>query len=300
MLKAERLLCCAAKLGNSKEDYEDAFTSLDSFKSNDDGLRIAISDGATESSFSKEWANILVNSFSNKTFDLENDSFLLGLVNQWKEKIKDIDLTWFASQKVNAGAYATFLGIDLDLRAATWSAVSVGDSCLFVVREGQLLKSFPLTNESEFGNNPDLISSLENGNLNLETKIKKMSGTLRAGDLIILATDALSAWFLRTVHDSKQPWLFFDQLVDTDKKKKEKSKLFDNWLSIKKQWTKKEGSMADNFDNFVGVVFKAQPNKIEIERWSFLNWIFQNWLNELREMKGIKNDDTTIFLLKIT
>jgi len=50
------------KLGNKLEEFEDAFD----YKLTPDNLLLAMSDGATEASFSREWAQILTHGFINE------------------------------------------------------------------------------------------------------------------------------------------------------------------------------------------------------------------------------------------
>jgi hypothetical protein len=261
---------------------------------------VAVADGATESSFSKEWSNLLANKYTEEQFDLRDKNYRKTIIGEWESIIDNNKLAWFGAEKLSKGAFSTFLGLSLDLENNKWTAESIGDSCLFIIREGKLLQSFPAVNSSEFNSNPYLLSSKEENNESLEKNIKNSSGTLLAGDLLILATDALACWFLKEVEDSKQPWIFFVQLLDDGQKVEEKKLLFKNWSSLKDIWVKNNNiTDAQAFDLFIKEIFDKSDKKDEIERWSFRNWLFSNWLDKIRNMGYIKNDDTTLYILKI-
>jgi hypothetical protein len=49
-----------AKAGNLSEEYEDAYWPLDVVEGTGELFRFAVADGATESSYSKIWARLLV------------------------------------------------------------------------------------------------------------------------------------------------------------------------------------------------------------------------------------------------
>jgi len=300
MLKVSKLLCCAPKKNSSKGDYEDAFTAPKSINISEKIVKVAVADGATESSFSREWSNLLVNKYTGDQFNLRDENYRKTIIGEWEERIGKNKLTWFGAEKLSKGAFSTFLGLSLDLENDKWKAESIGDSCFFIIREGKLLQSFPVVNSSEFNSNPYLLSSKEENNKFLDKNIKNSSGTLLAGDLLILATDALAFWFLKEVEDSKQPWIFFLQLIDDRQKLEEKKILFKNWSLLKDIWVKSNNIIdTQAFDLFIREVFDKSDKNNEIEQWSFKNWLFSNWLDKIRNMRYIKNDDTTLYMLKI-
>ena len=214
--------------------------------------------------------------------------------------ISNSKLTWFGAEKLSKGAYSTFLGLTLDLENSKWTAESIGDSCLFIIRDGKLLQSFPLEKSFEFNSSPYLLSSKEENNEFIENNIKNSNGTLLVGDLLILATDALSHWFLKEIENTKQPWLFFTQLMEDEQKTEEKKLLFKNWSLIKDIWVKSNNiTDPQAYDLFTEGIFNKDDKKSEIEAWSFKNWLFSNWLDKNRNMGYIKNDDTTLYVLRI-
>src|SRR5581483_6124726 len=126
----------------------------------------AVADGASESSFAALWAQLLVEGFTHpaKREDPESD-WLAPLSERWAAAVDGRPLPWYAEAKREQGAFATLLGL-VFRRPATalggggrWRALAVGDSCLFQVRQDQLVKSFPVNCSQEFGNRPALLCS---------------------------------------------------------------------------------------------------------------------------------------------
>ncbi|MBF0465251.1 MAG: hypothetical protein HQK94_09240 [Nitrospirae bacterium] len=250
------------KDGNDEKDYEDASGF------NLDTLLFSISDGATESIFSKELANMLVESFVSTEVVSEDGikGMLAGAIEkvktQWGLMVAGKSLPWYAQEKVEEGAHAAFLGFrivpisvnnkkgirryltSLPSRyvnvALKWEVAGVGDSCLFIVRGNRLIKSFPIETAAKFDNTPCLISSIgtmDNRDIFID------SGYLAAGDTIYMLSDAIAEWFLNYYEAGQMPWKMLESIVD--------------------------------------------------------NAGFQTFVDTLRESKKLKNDDTTLVTLCI-
>src|SRR5262249_16216027 len=103
---------CCEKLGNKEIENEDAYlVPTQSEIETQTVIKLAVSDGATESSFSKEWADFLVSYFKDHSFENENLSIVLDLARKsWSDKIQNIELPWYAQEKLRYGAHASLLG----------------------------------------------------------------------------------------------------------------------------------------------------------------------------------------------
>src|SRR5262249_49529844 len=105
------------------------------------------------------------------------------------------------------GALATFCGLVVKpARTETgggWWAMAVGDSCLFQVRGGNLITSFPLTRSAEFNNQPAVLGS--RGTYPRQAW-KRTRGRWQPADRFFLMTDALAEWFLRQSEMEQRPW----------------------------------------------------------------------------------------------
>lgn len=214
------------KNGCTESDCEDAHSSQKTAQRVD----LSIADGATESCFAREWAEMLV-----KGFLATRQPFLTGspgpieatiarLGEEWRRAsaaaYASQPAPWYISQKAAEGAFAALLGLSIfdfngvsraryapgsaDLSAGKWYAAAIGDACLFHLRDGNLLKSFPIRASEEFDNRPFLLSSLPSRNIDVMHRLKRQSGEWRAGDVFLLMTDALACWFLKCLEQHGQ------------------------------------------------------------------------------------------------
>ncbi len=222
------------KRGNTVGEYEDAFYPKDFPAGHADekaNLRFAVSDGASESMLSGQWAEVLVKSFCRSEVPLTRASAraIIGRASMayeaWlREYIRSRErsgrpIQWYEEPGLQAGAFATLLGFSLDLdpslspeEACKWEAVSLGDSCLFHVREDRLIASFAMKRSADFGQRPVLISSNPANNRLALGRLKITSGTCLPGDVFYLMTDALAAWFLKEHERGDAPWVILDAL----------------------------------------------------------------------------------------
>lgn len=181
----------SSKLGNDDNDNEDAlFFDLTKNK-------FAIADGATTGMYSKKWANMLVKSFVNSEKELFEDPSIFDEIvtiaqTEWQNTIPWNTLKWPYDVKAKEGSFSTLLGLNLKPDAGyQWNAISVGDSCLFKIKNGQITDFFPLQNSSEFNYSPHLICSISDS---YKSHIKTMSGILGKGESLLMATDSVSKW----------------------------------------------------------------------------------------------------------
>ena len=203
---------CCPKSGNSVEEYEDAWALRQT--RTPVGIRVAVADGATESSFAKLWAVLLAESWVRSA--LTGPEFFAGLEparRLWRQRLAGRPLPWFASEKAKQGAFAAFLGVEIDARKHRWTALAVGDCCLLQVdnvgKAMRVVVSFPLQESSQFTMSPYLIGSRSEGE-SLSDRIHTSQGSLRDGDMLLLATDAMAAWLLKR-HEAGRPlwnWLY--------------------------------------------------------------------------------------------
>jgi len=174
-------------------------------------LRLAASDGATTSSFSREWAAQLAEWFCLLDHHPNDDEFLealqaLGQV--WRADIARRELPWHAEEKVRQGAFATFLGVSIDKQS--WRALALGDTCLFHVRAGTLLTSFPYVSAKEFAARPVLACSVSSPAADLKEHLRESTSAIETGDVLIIATDGLAQWLLSKLGAEQPAWDLFE------------------------------------------------------------------------------------------
>lgn len=220
------------KLGNEEVEYEDAYASLENKCSDNQTIRVAVADGATESSFSAEWAGMLSKCYvENEFYDIKELRLQVeSLSKDWQSNIDVRQLTWFAEEKARMGAFSTLLGLEIYLDAtdiAGWHSIAVGDSCLFQIRNNLLEYAFPIQHSSDFSNSPILISSKPEKNRQHWDKALRRYGNWQAGDFFFLTTDALAAWFIHEYELGNLPWEILIKLIDDN----ECDKSFKLWVN---------------------------------------------------------------------
>ena len=208
------------KAGNEEAENEDAFWPEVNGESRALPWRGAVADGATETTFSRLWARMLVRAFGRRRLDDATLAAELPPVQQrWLRLVTRRPLPWYAEQKIEAGAHAAFLGLEIfgmpescPAGAGTWRAWALGDACVVQVTAGgwELAAAFPLVCSDEFGSRPHLLSSRTPHNEQTLTRVTRHEGTWRVGDVFYLLTDALAAWFLRETEQKRHPCKILD------------------------------------------------------------------------------------------
>jgi len=162
----------------------------------------AVADGAANSYRSRDWAQSLAANFVH-TFDVSADAsfpngvarWMSGCVNDWGRQAPPT--TWWEQDAANRiGSAATFLGLHVARSgpAISWSAVSIGDCCLFHWRRSAGgFATFPIQDPHEFTTAPALLSTrsdLSAGAIRQDLRICR--GSAEPGDWFLLATDAFA------------------------------------------------------------------------------------------------------------
>ncbi|HTD76146.1 MAG TPA: hypothetical protein VK898_00820, partial [Chloroflexota bacterium] len=117
-------------------------------------------------------------------------------------------LPWYAEEKLRQGAYAALLGVTFSARPGNslrWSALAVGDCCLFQVRNETLVACFPIEAAAAFNSRPYLIGSVRLQS-DMQVTAARRFGSAEPGDRFLLASDAIAAWFLTRAEEGGRPW----------------------------------------------------------------------------------------------
>lgn len=213
------------KAGNAEREYEDAFwpsRPLNRQKSR--SLRFAIADGATETSFSRIWAKQLVQAFCSGSGGACADVIarLPDLQRRWLLGVSRRPLPWYAEAKIEAGAFAALLGLQLSAdevagnNGGAWEAVAVGDCCLAHMRGDTVVEFFPITQSQSFNSRPILLSSNPAYNSSAAQHLSAIRGRWLSEDGFYLMTDALATWFLSQVEVGRKPWVILRDLGTND------------------------------------------------------------------------------------
>lgn len=203
------------KAGNRPVEYEDAALPRKASKrSINDKPRFAVADGATETAFSGLWARQLVSAFVRKRLGLPADANeLLQVRRKWAATVRKRPLPWYLEEAITRGAYAAFVGIELELLTGVepvegvWTAVASGDCCLVQIRGSKVLATFPFTASEEFDSRPHgLISSLPMDDEDLLGADQVRQGSWNMDDTFFLMTDAIALWFWHEWESGRAPW----------------------------------------------------------------------------------------------
>jgi hypothetical protein len=217
------------KAGNLPSVCEDAFFPykfpFEIISHNQKYQRYAIADGASTAYLSGLWATVLVDGFGSYENDITNTNFLnliqtLILDENWNPRLADYikkredegkPLSWYDEMALQNGAASTLLEISFSLEEDkirdNFSALAIGDSCLFQIRNDELVTKFPLNNSADFDNSPLLISSDPKRNVHIQEKIAYLENqSVITGDQFFLMTDALASWFFQEHEKGDSPW----------------------------------------------------------------------------------------------
>ena len=170
-----------------------------------------MSDGATETSFSGVWAKQIARAMFNGQFEGEQlQQTLAGLRERWHKIVSRKPMPWYAEEKVRMGAYAALVGLVLNDSSSRredgkWTAIAIGDSCVFHIRGKQTRRLFPMERSESFSNSPELLGSGNLSSATAEPGLLTLQGTWLKGDAFYLMTDAIACWFLKQVESGRTP-----------------------------------------------------------------------------------------------
>jgi hypothetical protein len=166
----------------------------------------AISDGVTNSVHSGALARLLVAKWAEQpadSVDALGGAWLKKVQADWSQETAKLpgNNAWF---NVGQRGDATFLGARLVERAAgtKLEVKGIGDSMVFVVRKGQLSKSFPFERSDQFTNVVKTIPSKGN----LEAPLSEVAWDMEEGDEVFMTTDALGKWTFTELEAGRDPF----------------------------------------------------------------------------------------------
>ena len=230
-----------AKKGELPKSCQDAYCF------NENKTRFAVADGATREFFSAKIAYELVDRFCLDSDESNKNIFLNKKYEEW---LKPIQKKWLSyvenivhnkKKKVNyavknrfnrreAGA-STFVGLEIDKELFT--TMIIGDSCLFHIRDNKILKCYLIDDPDEFDNSPEFFFSRDASTMipvRTFTEPEVVDGKYEIGDYFLLASDAISKFFLTQQREGKWEDLWknllkndrnwYDTLIETERANK--------------------------------------------------------------------------------
>jgi hypothetical protein len=182
--------------------------SQDAFATNAARGFFAIADGVSQSEFPGELAQALVRHFV--TAPPSNarqfrDEWLPGPQADRAQRVEPLiraaSTDWF-----NAGSswvgYSTLIGVQLRDGNRRLQAIGMGDSELLIVRNGELLRSWPWEESWDFREQVRAIPSSDKPGF----KVREAEWEVQPGDEVFMVTDALGKWALRELEGGRDPF----------------------------------------------------------------------------------------------
>jgi len=246
-----RLAYCTHSLpkgGNRQDEYEDAYSPRGRVPRTREGVvslsktkRFAIADGASESLLAGVWADRLVRAYVAKPFGSGDEPLTTfrRATRHWpklldsyrsRRELAQHPVQWYEEPGLDRGAFATFLGLQLDDDGLgrRWETVALGDSCVLHVPWYGSLESFPMVPGDVFDVTPQLVCSRDDPAVPAGFATRA-SGTFAYEDQFILMTDAVAAWCLAAIHEHSDDWrrlLDFDAYATVE---------FEQWIEAMRQ-----------------------------------------------------------------
>jgi hypothetical protein len=202
----------AQKAGGSEAEYEDAaWPDREYERSGQKRFRCAVADGATETSYSRSWAHLLVSAFANDRLAGPEREELNALRLRWRRRVQRhlrAPHPWYVEQKAESGAFAALVTLDLQEDApghGHWASYALGDSCLVQLRGDEILEAFPLSEVAAFNDRPRLIGSTPADPVEVKD-FHRTEGEWLPEDTFYLMSDAISCWFFKQIEAGGRPW----------------------------------------------------------------------------------------------
>lgn len=181
--------------------------------------RFAIADGATEAFDARSWARLLAHSWVQiNEAALEPEEFRAWVLEQGQslhDSWSGLRLSWYAEEKARSGSFAAFVGVQLDFESGTniWRAIALGDACLIHRRNSVVLAMLPVSHYEGFSAAPLLVPSRAHMQEMVSQQIVVGRGTIEAGDVLLLLSDAVAAWYLMLLEKDEQLRSHFESLL---------------------------------------------------------------------------------------
>lgn len=165
--------------------------------------RFAVVDGATEAFDARSWATLLAESWVEDETTAHSIAAFQSCVAEQSRRLHDTwrgrTLSWYTEEKARSGSFAAFVGVQIDLSMSPpqWKAIALGDSCLIHLRHAAIKRAFPLADDEQFNSSPVLVPSLESLQNAALSQLLIDSGTIENGDVLLLLSDSVAAWYLK-------------------------------------------------------------------------------------------------------
>jgi len=197
---------------------EETKINQDAFAISPNERIFAIADGVSKSPFSQIWSNKIVIKFIDKPLDISDlneqkiKDWLVDIRKKWRSEIdqgKASELILDIAKK--EGGSTTFLGMIIQKKKKKRQKLQlfgIGDTNMFLVKKNEITRKsdvvgWPVTSVESFTDRTNGLSSIDNTSQGIP-ELKEFN--VKRGDIVILATDALAKWILKSANLGQRPW----------------------------------------------------------------------------------------------
>ncbi len=175
----------------------------DKFAFSEDGRRLALSDGASESFDSKLWADLLVHKFI--ADPKVRPEWVASVLAEYSSAHDFQSLSWSKQAAFERGSFATLIGVEQFDEHDALEVVAIGDSIALLSDGGKLVHGWPFDDPERFKERPTLLATVAGQNdfigvsgfWTLHGKTFHLEGL--TDPRLICMTDALGEWALKEV-----------------------------------------------------------------------------------------------------
>ena len=173
----------------------------DKFAFSEDGRRLALSDGASESFDSKLWADLLVQRFiADPKVRLE---WVASVLAEYSAAHEFKSMSWSKQAAFERGSFATLIGVEQFEEHDAVEVLAIGDSIALLADGGKLIHGWPFEDPGKFKERPTLLATVAGHNdfigvggfWTLHGKTFHLEGL--TDPRLICMTDALGEWALK-------------------------------------------------------------------------------------------------------
>ena len=261
------------KRGSSSQESDDkVFTANKSFPTKEGKkfrARFAVADGATECSFSNVWADILVRDYCNKGYKSAGglERYIKKLSKKWSQKISTDNLPWYAQEKVKNGAFSTLIGFELE-------GLRLIDGIRQIKKQMSEEKTPRSGKWSSIAVGDSCLFQIQDKKLIRSFPIEK-STDFNSTPILVSSDSIKNETLLKSTRVLQGSWKSNDEFyICTD--------AFAAWFLSESE---KNNTPWTEFDQVI-----QDPKPLEK---------FRSWVNIKRESGLMKNDDTTVIVIKL-
>lgn len=144
--------------GTVPKDPECPEANEDKFAFSEDGRRLALCDGASESFNSKLWADLLARQFI--ADPKVNREWIASVLAEYSAVHDFPSMSWSKQAAFEKGSFATLIGVEQFEEHQAVEILAIGDSITMLIDCGKLIRTWPFDNPEKFKERPTLLATL--------------------------------------------------------------------------------------------------------------------------------------------